>query len=772
MTANAGILEFTNAVDATAATSFDIAAAADSVLKFDAAVGTAAINPTITFEGSDDGAGVLDLTKILLSDFHGVIAKFDEGEAIDVENAASASLDSTGKILTVLDSHGNSLGTIDFATSYSGDTFNVSDNGAITVDDLAVTTDSTTATQGATIHVTAVTDDGTSVALNAVTYDWQVSNDGGHTWVEANGANGRLSYTPVELDEGEQLRLVTTLADDPSGPESTTNNFGIVGEIAGGDLVATLSSTTAQQGVTIHVTGVTDGGVAVSTGLSYAWQESSNNGSSWVTVGTNSGFTPGESDEGKLLQLVVTYKDASGTESSTYSLGMPNDLVATLDSSTAQQGLPIHVTGVTDGGTTVSKGVSYAWQVSSDNGHDWITVGQNSSFTPVAADAGEQLQLVVTYKDSGESESTTDSFGTVAPAKEWLGGSHDWQTPGRWTGLDVPPPTSSDNAVVDASGTYTVKISQGAAAHSLVVNDSEATVEIVAGNTLTLGGNLTIDAGQLHIDSGATLKDSATSATITGTFTDNGTIEFAGGALEITSAVNSGEGKFKIDAGDTLQLDHADALDVSFTGSGELVLKDPAEFSGIISDSSGSLTAADKIDLAGFDTGASVHYFGTTLGGFVSVSEAGHTPVFLFVGANSTHWSAPVSDGHGGIVIHDPPDDASGQVAAGSVAQDPSPTPGQTIVASAPNQTLTGFAASDNFVFNFANVGHGAVTNFHPATDTLQFASPIFANAQAVLNATHDDGLGNTVVTLDGHDTVTLSGVVKAQLHVTDFHVV
>ena len=64
------------------------------------------------------------------------------------------------------------------------------------------------------------------------------------------------------------------------------------------------------------------------------------------------------------------------------------------------------------------------------------------------------------------------------------------------------------------------------------------------------------------------------------------------------------------------------------------------------------------------------------------------------------------------------------------------------------------------------------MTNFHPATDTLQFSGTIFANAQAALNATQDDGHGNTVVTLDAHDTITLSGVLKAQLHVTDFHVV
>ena len=103
---------------------------------------------------------------------------------------------------------------------------------------------------------------------------------------------------------------------------------------------------------------------------------------------------------------------------------------------------------------------------------------------------------------------------------------------------------------------------------------------------------------------------------------------------------------------------------------------------------------------------------------------------------------------------------------------DPGPPASSTIVASAPNQTLTGLATSDTFVFNFANVGQATVTDFHPATDTLQFNSQIFANVQAALNATQDDGHGNTVVALDAHDTITLSGVLKAQLHVSDFHFV
>jgi hypothetical protein len=544
----------------------------------------------------------------------------------------------------------------------------------------------------------------------------------------------------------------------------------VVQESPTGDLVATLDSQTAKQGVTMHVLGVKDGGITVTTGLTYAWQDSSDNGLTWVTVGTHSSYTPGESDEGKLMQLVVTYADASGSESSTHSLGMPNDLSATLDSTTAQQGLAIHVTAVQDGGNNVSSGVSYAWQVSSDDGQHWTTVGTHSSFTPIAADAGDLLQAIVTYADSQEHESATYSLGTVAPAKEWLGGNHDWQTAGQWASSGVP--ISSDNTVVDASGFYTLTIDQAAAAHSLVVNDVGAAVEILAGNTLTLGGNATIEAGILQIDSGATLKDIAASATITGAFIDNGTVEAAGGTLEVASAISLGTGKFKIDAGAALQLDHADTLKVAFSGSGELILKDPTHFTGIISDSGGSLTSTDVVDVAGFDAGASVSYVGLKSGGIVTISETGHTAVNLIVGANSTHWSAPVTDGHGGILIHDPPADTSGQVLGSVVMDDPAPAATSTIVASAPNQVLTGTAASDTFVFNFANVGHATVTNFHAETDVIQFSSQLFSNVQAALNATHDDGHGNAVIALDAHDSITLNGILKAQLQAGDFHFV
>jgi len=280
---------------------------------------------------------------------------------------------------------------------------------------------------------------------------------------------------------------------------------------------------------------------------------------------------------------------------------------------------------VTDGGNTVSNGVSYAWQTSSDGGQHWTTVGTSSSYTPVAADDTELLQLVVNYVDPGESESVTTSLGIVAAAKEWKGNAaNPWDTAGQWTPSGVPGAT--DNAVVDtATGhSFTLSVTQtNDVAHSLVVNSSIAKVEIVNGAVLTLGGNLTIDAGTFQIDSGGLLKEIATSSTITGAFTNNGTVEVgAGDKLEIASSSISGDGTFKIDAGATLQLDHGlgSGKSVVFSGSGTLVLEDPAHFSGTVSDSTGSMTSGDVLDLIGFDTGATVTYSGNGSGGTVTVT--------------------------------------------------------------------------------------------------------------------------------------------------------
>jgi hypothetical protein len=169
----------------------------------------------------------------------------------------------------------------------------------------------------------------------------------------------------------------------------------------------------------------------------------------------------------------------------------------------------------------------------------------------------------------------------------------------------------------------------------------------------------------------------------------------------------------------------------------------------------------------------------------VSTSEWGavagqHTGIIDAQVANNTGFAGVVAHGSvtelGPVVAQDPghvalQGDGTGKLGA-MVAHDPAATDGNIILASTPNETLTGFGAKDGFVFNFANVGKGTVTDLHPAVDPLHFGSQVFANEAGALNPMHEEGLGNTVIGLDAHDSTTLANVLKAQLHATDFHFV
>jgi hypothetical protein len=213
---------------------------------------------------------------------------------------------------------------------------------------------------------------------------------------------------------------------------------------------------------------------------------------------------------------------------------------------------------------------------------------------------------------------------------------------------------------------------------------------------------------------------------------------------------------------------------VTFNGStGSLVLEHPSSFTGTISNFTGTaanLGSSDAIDLVGFDeadtTVTSAVYNSGTGVTAVTVTDSsgdGLSAVLNFSG-NDPASKFQIGSSSDGAYVFDPP--------ATTVPVAPSPPATSTIVAHGPDQILTGHAAADSFVFNFTGVGQTTVTDFHPATDTLQFSDHLFANLQAVLNATHDDGHGDTVIALDAHDTITLTGILKAQLHASDFHFV
>jgi len=97
-------------------------------------------------------------------------------------------------------------------------------------------------------------------------------------------------------------------------------------------------------------------------------------------------------------------------------------------------------------------------------------------------------------------------------------------------------------------------------------------------------------------------------------------------------------------------------------------------------------------------------------------------------------------------------------------------TGAMTQTASASTAT-TGLAAGATFVFA-ANFGNVTLTNFDSETVVIEIDHTVFADFQALLAAASDDGSGNSVITADPYDTITIKNVTVAQLiqHQGDFH--
>jgi len=336
--------------------------------------------------------------------------------------------------------------------------------------------------------------------------------------------------------------------------------------------------------------------------------------------------------------------------------------------------------------------------------------------------------------------------------------------------------TGSGVAFVDNFGSVTGDIVTSTG--STITNEFGATWSLDGSNGFVVSSHLT-NAG--IIDSNGLSSSLAGLSSLTNT----GTIEVQSGSFTLGSTSGiSGTGSLKIDAGATLELSSgaSSGQTVTFESTTGVLKLDVAQnFHGTIagfSTAGGTEATSDQLDLA------NINFNSLTTDTFVNdtltISDGSNTAVIQFTGtvgsltvvADGTEINGVA--GTSGTLIYDPPATGGtpGTAVGPVVAHDPGPAASSTIVASAPNQTLTGNAVSDTFAFNFAGVGNATVTNFNPTTDVLQFNSQLFANLQAALNATHDDGHGNTIVALDAQDTITLNGIIKAQLHASDFHFV
>jgi hypothetical protein len=91
------------------------------------------------------------------------------------------------------------------------------------------------------------------------------------------------------------------------------------------------------------------------------------------------------------------------------------------------------------------------------------------------------------------------------------------------------------------------------------------------------------------------------------------------------------------------------------------------------------------------------------------------------------------------------------------------------------NGAVNAIAAVGHEVFVFPpNFGEAVIANFAFERDTIQFSKANFADINALLASTHNDGHGNAIITDAAHDTLTIEHVTAEQLfvHQQDFHIV
>jgi hypothetical protein len=198
----------------------------------------------------------------------------------------------------------------------------------------------------------------------------------------------------------------------------------------------------------------------------------------------------------------------------------------------------------------------------------------------------------------------------------WAAGvSGDWATKTRWSSRTVPG--ASDNAFIDATGSYALTIDSGEAARSLTLNDATATV--IDDSILALGKTLTLGAGTFQLNSGGTIVGGTLNAvggefvwnggTLSGV-TYEGTLDLSAAAatLFITGGLTakgvSGAGAGAIDltgAGSSLRASGGETLDKATLdigangGSASLILSD-------VGDANPLLTLGGKFNIV--QTGA------------------------------------------------------------------------------------------------------------------------------------------------------------------------
>ncbi|HXV00311.1 MAG TPA: hypothetical protein VG166_07425 [Caulobacteraceae bacterium] len=186
-------------------------------------------------------------------------------------------------------------------------------------------------------------------------------------------------------------------------------------------------------------------------------------------------------------------------------------------------------------------------------------------------------------------------------------------------------------------------------------------VTIGSGANLTLQGRVSLDGGNIVNDNPAAISSTGvvvgvgSGGSIQSALDNEGALVADGGTLTISGAV-TGSGIARILAG-TLDVARAFTQDVDFPGTtGELELGRSRGYTGTISGfSKTGATSLDLDDIAFISGTTKATFSGTTASGVLTVTDGTNTANIHLSGDYTSSTFAVSNEGHGGVLIVDPP---------------------------------------------------------------------------------------------------------------------
>ena len=369
--------------------------------------------------------------------------------------------------------------------------------------------------------------DGTTSAV--AEYQWMRSD--GIVETDIGGAT-QSSYTLVSDDEGKTILLRVSFTDDAGHSETLLSQptQEVTPKPNSKATGAPTISGTAQVGrtLTADTSGIADADGLASVTFRYQWVRTET-GNGLVNIAdiagaTGSSYTLVSDDEGKTIQVRVSFTDGRGHVESLTSQGTrpvaaegvqlnSEATGAPTISGTAQVGetLTVDTSGIsdTDGLTNVS--YSYQW-IRNGGGTDTDISGQTSStYTLVSADEGKTIKVRVSFTDDGGNEESLTSASTAA----------------------VPPPPSTDATLSaltlsgvtftfdSATTEYTANVGNDVTETKVTptTNDDGATYVVKLGGVEDADGTVALAVGVNAVSVVVTAEDGQATKTYTVTVT-------------------------------------------------------------------------------------------------------------------------------------------------------------------------------------------------------------------------------------------------------------